>query len=291
MVLLLCVLQASVMHAGESGAARGFEEVYKRAEMKFESAVFFKPVETNTEALKFKLAPLIMQEGVGTGEANAKPGFGAVTVSNGAPVLDLAQPALYVSADSVHVNGKAHARFTYVWVYDLAGEKRMGLAGTLALPGRFALPVAMQGVRMTLDKDGQPGIWEVLADGSGARVVFVSASVEAAALAEFGQPLARRRYAVERGVEEAPNVVVARVIDDGPMPMGPIVHVRASDYSVSTLICRCMAVQVKKLSGTETYALASWDETALAMSRRGAVFWPGEKSDELEALLRVPRVF
>ena len=78
----------------------------------------------------------------------------------------------------------------------------------------------MQGIRITLNSAGQPAIWEVLADGSGAELIFVSQSLEAAALAEFGKPLPGRRYAIERSVEEAPSVVVARVIDDGPMAHG-----------------------------------------------------------------------
>ncbi len=281
---LLCAVLVMGMAGGEDGAKR-FEEVYRRAGAQFQAAVFFKPVETNTQTLTFKLAPLLMQEWSSRGGAAR---FGTLMMSKGVPTVDLSRPVIYFGADLVEVNGKAHARFTYVWVYGGIGEgegTNSGLAGTLALPRQDALPrkvaLARQGVRITLDGTGQPAIWEVMADGSGARIVFVSQSLETAAVAEFGKPLPGRRYAVERGLEEAPKVVVARVIDDGPVPMGPIVHVRAEDNGVGTLICRCMAVQVKELEGTETYALRPCEPGAI---------WTGGNGG-LGNVLRVPRGF
>ena len=115
----------------------------------------------------------------------------------------------------------------------------------------------MQGIRITLNSAGQPVIWEVLADSSGAELFFVSQNLEAAAMAEFGKPLPGRRYAIERSVEAAPDVVVARVIDDGPVAMGPIVYLSAGTRAVSTLICRCMPAQARKLLATSTYDLAA----------------------------------
>ena len=56
-------------------------------------------------------------------------------------------------------------------------------------------------------------------------------------------------------MEAAPNAIVARVIDDGPVPMGPIVHLSAGSHNVSTLICRCMPTQAKSLLETKTYEL------------------------------------
>jgi hypothetical protein len=72
---------------------------------------------------------------------------------------------------------------------------------------------------------------------------------------EFGPPLPGRTYSVERSLADAPKVVVARVLDDGPMPMGPMVYLSAGSRNVSTVLCRCMRAQAKNLAGTYTYEL------------------------------------
>ncbi len=159
----------------------------------------------------------------------------------------------------------------------------------------------MQGIRITLNSAGQPALWEVLTDSSGAELIFVSHSLEAAALAEFGKPLPGRRYAIERSMEEAPNVIVARVIDDGPVAMGPMVYLSAGTRTVSTLICRCMPAQVRKLVATATYDLLPFQSgptnslitQANALLKERTAFWPGEHPGEerLEQCLRLPGAF
>src|SRR5512143_4089936 len=46
-----------------------------------------------------------------------------------------------------------------------------------------------------------------------------------------------------------------RALDDSPVVMGPIVYLSAGSRAVSTLICRCMPAQAKKLVSTSTYDL------------------------------------
>jgi hypothetical protein len=120
-------------------------------------------------------------------------------------------------------------------------------------------------------------------------------------MAEFGKPLLGRRYAIERSVEAAPDVVVARVIDDNAVAAGPIVYLSASTRAVSTLICRCMPAQARKLLATSTYDLLPFHpaatnslimQTKLVLQERTA-FWPGDDTDgnQLEARLRLPEAF
>jgi hypothetical protein len=159
----------------------------------------------------------------------------------------------------------------------------------------------LQGIRTTLNAAGQPVIWEVLADSSRAKLFFVSQTLETAAVAEFGKPLPGRRYAIERSVEAAPNVIVAQVIDDSPTPMGPIVYLSAGTRQVSTLICRCMPAQARKLLATGTYDLLPFQEASansLIMQARVTLneregFWPGDDKSgkRLGACLRLPEVF
>jgi hypothetical protein len=258
-------------------------EVYERAKVEFREAIFFKPLEARTNDVTFTLAPLIIQE-VKNPPTWGSDRFGAFYVSNGMVRVDRQRPAVYFSADSVQFYDRAHARFSYAWFYSVG-------------PGKEDTAPPAQGVRLTLGTNGEPVLWEVLSDPSGKEVMFVSETLEAAARAEFGAPLRGRKFAIERSLEEAPNAVVARVLEDGPMPMGPIVYLSADTRGVSTVICRCMPAQAKKLLATHTYELQPFDATNSLPLRPPAgtrvAFWPGGEPtlDRLARSLRIPRSF
>jgi len=206
--------------------------IYERANVQFTNAVLFKPFEAGpTNVLGFKLAPLLLQE---------------VTNTN-----SLIPPVVvFYEENKVLLNGTPHDQVIYVWrplgPSDNTGDEYV-----------------TQGIRITLNTSGSPVIWEVLADNSSGELIFVSQSLEAAALKSFGAPLAGRRFAIESSLETASNAIVARVIEDGPLPMGPIVHLNAGSHNVSTLICRCMPTQTKNLLATETYELRPLRESKL----------------------------
>ena len=52
---------------------------------------------------------------------------------------------------------------------------------------------------------------------------------------------------------------VARVLDDGPTPMGPFVYLQAATRSVKTLLCRCMPSQAEHFVADEYYQLLPID--------------------------------
>jgi hypothetical protein len=145
----------------------------------------------------------------------------------------VAAPAVVgFQAGQISLAGKTHPQMSYWWA--AAGGRR--------------------GIRLTLDARGLLVIWEALNDRSGADVIFVSQSLETGAAQAFGGVLPSRRFAVETELAAAPNVVVARVLADGPAVMGPLVHLAATG-DVTTLICRCMAAQTRTLAGEGNYEL------------------------------------
>ena len=95
---------------------------------------------------------------------------------------------------------------------------------------------------------------------------------------------------IERSTQGAPRVVVARVIDDGPVAMGPIVYLSAGARAVSTLICRCMPAQVKTLRTTAAYDLLPLPAIPSELLSRTPGFWPGDSptDNRLEKWLRLP---
>jgi hypothetical protein len=243
--------------------------IHERASHSFARATVFKPAETvSTNLPAFKFAPLILQE-------MPEDGPGAATQS-------LATVCFHV--DKVAINGRLHDRFAYLWRYD---------AETEAYPG-LSLPA--QGIRITLDSEGEPAIWEVLADSSGGEILYVSESLETAAAARFKKPLSGRRFAVERDLREAPRTVVAQLIPEGPLPMGPIVYLRAGTHDVTAVVCRCMPVQTEALVGQISYHLAAGGQSLEPFGDSTGPLpvvdhWPAFSWVELERRLRLPRRF
>jgi hypothetical protein len=113
-------------------------------------------------------------------------------------------------------------------------------------------------------------IWEVLGDTSGYELIVVSESLEQRAAAESGPPLPGRRFSVENSTNTVPRTLVMRVIDDGPVVMGPIIYLSHGSHDVASIICRCMPAQATNVTVTSNYELlfhpagnAAWPETLL----------------------------
>jgi hypothetical protein len=231
--------------------------IYERANLQFTNVVLFKPQEAGpTNTLAFKLAPLLIQEVVNTNAA-------------------IALPFVFFEENKILLGGKPHEQVTYIWQ-------------TPTPTNSLASESTVQGIRITLNASGSPVIWEVLADDSGGALIYVSQSLEAAAIETHGPPPPGRRFTIESSLETAPNAIVARVIEDGPVPMGPIVHLTAGSHNVGTLICRCMPTQAKNLLATETYQLRPLVESKL----RPAFGKPGEDAaTRLQRYLRLPSPF
>lgn len=209
----------------------GPERIRARATNFFDRAILLKP---QSESPTAALEPLLMlQTDVQTNAA--LPGM--VAPAGKGWIVSTTQPAVYTNTGTLMLNGQAHVRHAFIWFY--TGKN----------PGRLKA----QGVAITLDKEGLPMIWEVLEDSSGFSILYVGRSLETGAAAKYGSPLPGRSFAVERAPTEDDRSVVARVLDDGPVPMGPIVQVTAREQDVAAVVCRCMPVQVRELVSTQTY--------------------------------------
>jgi hypothetical protein len=197
--------------------------LYDRADRSFAAGVLLKPVAVSADETETDLAPLLLQQ-ADPSEFGAKRPERVVSVLSG----------------TVKIGTTSYEQRTYLWSHP-----------ALSTGDR---PVA-QGVRMTLGSDGFPAIYEVLTDSSGARPIFVTTVLEDAASAEFGDPLEGRRFAIERAVEDAPDVIVPGILEPGPTPLGPFVYLTEPAHDVATLICRCMPSQVEVILDSLEYRL------------------------------------
>jgi hypothetical protein len=116
-----------------------------------------------------------------------------------------------------------------------------------------------QGIRVTLGDDGFPSVYEALHDSSGARLLFVDTALEQQAADAIGPPLPGRRFSIERGVEETPEVVVGATFEPGTTPLGPFVYLWNESYDVNVVLCRCMAPRVFDIVDSIAYTLTPGD--------------------------------
>ncbi|MHC1763303.1 MAG: hypothetical protein AB9869_03205 [Verrucomicrobiia bacterium] len=202
----------------------------------FTNAALFKPHPAPFPSQIHTLAPLVIQEIARSSpsQEKARGRFGAVNAER----IDLDRPAVYVQQGEVLISGQAHVQVGYAWCYQLP-------------PGK----PQVRGMRLTLNSSGEPVLWEPLSPEASEPVFYVAESLERAAAARRGPPLPGRRFSIERSATEQSTVLVARLIDDGPVPMGPMVYVQAEDNMISTILCRCMPAQVSQIVENQFYEL------------------------------------
>lgn len=206
--------------------------IQERAHTVIDQAIFLKPEPQGTNVMS--MAPLILQE---------------VTPQRPAPPLP---DHVFTWTQHGKINGRSVEQRIYVWNYP------------------HERPPA-QGVRMTLNQNGQPILWEVLRDLSAIRVIYVAQSLEAEAMKAFPAPLPGHRFWIEPNDNEVPPVVIAGVLDETPVPMGPIVYLSANNADILTILCRCMDAQARELVDTRTYSLTDLDRLSGQASRTSIV--------------------
>ncbi len=257
--------------------------LFQQTGRRFASAILFAPDQSlGTNALA-RLAPLILlQTDPGSDPATDRGAdwLGRFPQADGAPQGKPGPPQIQVERSQTAIRGQLHDQFTFRWssLQRGARKSRNGLAA--------------QGIRLTLDAAGDPVIWEVLQPGSGLRLFFVAQSLESKAADQFGAPLAHRHFSVERACTEQPKVWVLRLLDQGPIPMGPAVYLEAGTHSVTTLLCRCSPTQVDRVRRTVYYQLVLAGQAAnQTRTSPPAAPQPQSEGPALETMLRLPDSF
>ena len=203
------------------------------------------------------MAPLIVQEILGDRQQGTPDlRFGAlITLPSGQTAIDLSRPTVYFAQRTIRLHGADRTQIDYVWFY---------LGSTNAAhPGRATR------VSVILGDDGFPWVWIADEWENGAvtgealrpshRTHYVADALEAGAMDDFGSALPGRRFAVERAIEESPDVIVARMVEDGPLPMGPYVYLSRHPQRITTLLCRCSPSQIEQITESGYYQLRPLD--------------------------------
>jgi hypothetical protein len=229
-------------HATVESPAR-HRQIYALGELHLADALYYKPA-GSVSGLDAYAAPLIAQELLPSGR------IGRVRVDeHGQASVEADAPTVYYRRLHCTLDDRDYEQLIFLWFY----------ASSVEPPPGSSLPV--QGVRMTLDSEGLPLIWEQMVHNQPDRIIFASRNLETRARQQYGSPLPGRRYSLEISFATEPDAIVARVLEDGPLLMGPIVHL-LRDGSVGTLSCRCMPSQVDHFVETLTYDLVPLQELA-----------------------------
>ncbi len=255
--LLSCVKPPRVRAATPPASPASQQDPAERALRTFRQATFYKPKDDPEVGVAMTYAPLIVQEVDATQGATEARNFGAVLPS---PTrVDPRRPVIYFTSSTVRIGGMQRDQVVYLWRYPCERDEPQ----CVSQRGR--------GVRITLAADGTPLVWEALSTDEPRRVLFVSHSLEDAARREFGAPPDGRRFSIERAPADAPDEFVARVLDDGPVPMGPYVYLGASPRrEITAILCRCMPSQVDEFVTTGYYEIQPLETIApLVAASRG----------------------
>ncbi|WP_133111862.1 hypothetical protein [Candidatus Scalindua japonica] len=230
------------------------DSIRQRTTENFDVVNLFKPIHPKTPdspGFDIYMTPLIIQEIPPGGAGDMTDRFGLVTAdSSGHLHIDLTHPVVYYSQSYVELGGSVYQQISYLWCYDMGNTeclaKNMG--------------IAVQGIRMTMYGDGFPAIIEVLDDTSNHRILYVSTTLEETAVNVFGKPLPGRKYSIECNQEDLPDVVVARVVNNGPEPSGPFVYIKSCSHDITTLLCRCENSQFRDIQEDVLYELLPIEE-------------------------------
>jgi hypothetical protein len=284
-------------------------DVRQEALRSFGAVYIWKPSNAAVASPLALLPPFILAEGPGEQTRPAALGFGPRNqVEPGA-----SPPVLYVHSDTVMISALdgPQSALTPALSHPMGeGARRAGEGNSALHPvdspaslGErlrarvtywwFGLSGNPIGLRMTLNSEGAPVIWEVADQRMPAQLIYVAKSLEAQALAAFGKPLDGRQFAIEKPVKAAPRTVVVRVLEDGPVPMGPMVYLSGSE--VASVICRCMPAQAREVAGSGEFGVEPAEPLARRwLEQRGVAvdqaIWP-VVFGPVERVLRLPPSF
>jgi len=134
-------------------------------------------------------------------------------------------PKVYAIFKKLPINGHEHVQITYTAWYP-------------AHPRMKAIDVEKAEIdscvlRITLDAENAPLLYETIAACGCFHKVFVERWVEEAAKQSFGAPEKDKKFSVERAVKDAIDWEVAGVVDEPrEQPRRPVVFIKAGDHKV-----------------------------------------------------------
>ena len=160
------------------------------------------------------------------------------------------RPTVYAIYEQATIDGRDRVQLTYTAWYP-------------AHPRMKAIDLESADIdscvlRVTLDGDNAPVLYETIAACGCFHKVFVAKWVEEAAGRQYGPPEKGKKLAVERAVKDDIDWDVAGVVDEPrDRPRRPVVFLKAGDHKVIG-VGSMARLRVRPGADTRTYALADY---------------------------------
>ncbi|GJM24589.1 MAG: hypothetical protein DHS20C16_10040 [Phycisphaerae bacterium] len=243
-----------------------FVEPISPSAVRFAKGIFYKP---NMDAHEddVRMAPLIIREVNSSSDQPTSEFLGTLA-------KDSTEPAVFLFADTIELNGVTYKRLAHLWTY-ADSDKGTGALGC---------------VQVVFNQSSEPVLWGVHSPRRAIDEVYVAKSVEVAAKREHGDPPTGRKFSVEKSRKASP-IRVVRLLKDGPEPMGPMVYVADAPRRVAALACRCMDSQVDEILDAGFYRLirsVSGDDLGVSITEQVQGFFESNGmnfDDRLEQFL------
>jgi hypothetical protein len=161
-------------------------------------------------------------------------------------------PRVYAVYEKSSINGHTHVQLTYTAWYP--AHPRMKLIDLEEADIDSCV------VRVTLDSDNCPLLYETIAACGCFHKVFVERWLEDGAAASFGLPEKGKKYSVEHTQKDSIDWEVAGVIDEPrDRPRRPVVFIKAGDHKVLGM-GSAARLRVPHGADTRPYELADYSE-------------------------------
>ena len=171
-----------------------------------------------------------------------------ITANERTTKINTEQPTLYWRVEHAMVDGESLKQLVYVFWYP---RRPVGSIETGAIDGGI--------LRITLDADDQPAVFEYAQTCGCYHGVFVAKNIEQSAQDQFGTIENHREHAVEPAITGDDDWVVRDIIDVRP-DTRPVLFLSAGKHFLVD-IAALSPDQIHQVTGTETryYQLASYD--------------------------------
>ena len=205
-----------------------------------------------------KYSPIIVQERnpnatyrdnvdrVGTVRATRRDGEVLVAI-------DTTTPSVYAYARRTWVNGRRHLQLTYtLWFPEHPElEERDAEAG----------PVEGATLRITLDTENRPALFETVRNCGCYHRCYPSMRVEASSCEQFGSPLPSKRFCIEKEVEGTMDWIVPEtVVVEGQDSVRPILFSRAGWHGVAGVSFDLDEIRKRNVVARRDYDLRCYEE-------------------------------
>lgn len=160
------------------------------------------------------------------------------------------QPTLYSYARRVWLMGHEHEQLVYVAWF----PEHPALTANDPMAGR----IDGLTVRITLDREGRPAVVETMANCGCFHGLYPTQRLEAAAVAEYGEPAEGVRYALAREAGRRLNAHIPSLLADNHPNNRPVVYVAAGWHAIMHV-----SFEPAEASERETYSLRPYADLEL----------------------------